>query len=394
MRYTKVFINSIGYELAPNIVTTEEIEDKLKPFYKATGFMPGQLAALTGIRERRYWDKNHTLAQGAAKAGEKAIKAAGISPDDIEALVFCGVGRDGFEPATACAVADSLKISPAAHVFDVSNACLGVVTGMVQVANEIELGNIKAGLVVSCETARQIVESTIDEINKEKNIEFYKKTIATMTGGSGAAAVLLTDGSFCQPQYNSNNLSEHHSYSTYDNPLSESDGLSESSSSYKPGSSPAVSSGKINLHRIEGGVVRHACAYHKLCRWTFQEDGMPANSKITMRTDANGVLEHGIDLAKETFLQLKQELKIPNGKPDKIICHQVGSTHRQMFLNAINMNEAKDFSTFPFLGNMGTVSLPMTAAIADERGFLKKGDYVGFLGIGSGLNCIMMGVKW
>ncbi len=350
MRYTKVFINSIGYELAPHVVTTEEIEEKLKPFYDSVGFVPGQLVTLTGIMERRYWDIDHTLAQGSARAGQKAIRLAGISPDDIEALVFCGVGRDGFEPATACAVADSLKISPSAHVYDVSNACLGVITGMVQVANEIELGNIKAGLVVSCETARQIVESTINEINKAKSVEFYKKTIATMTGGSGAAAVLLTDGSF--------NVN------------------------------------KTCLHRIDGSVVRHANRFHKLCRWTFEEHGMPVNSKITMRTDARAVLEHGLELAGKTFLKLRKELDIPENKPDKIICHQVGSTHQKMFLNAINMDEKKDFSTFPFLGNMGTVSLPMTAAIADERGFLKKGDYVGLLGIGSGLNCLMMGVQW
>ncbi len=354
MKYSKVFINAIGYELAPHVVTTEEIEEKLKPFYQAAGFVPGQLVTLTGIMERRYWDVDHTLAKGSAKAGQKAIDMASISPDDIDALVFCGVGRDGFEPATACAVADDLKISSSAHVYDVSNACLGVITGMVQVANEIELGNIRAGLVVSCETARQIVESTIDEINEAKSIDFYKKTIATMTGGSGAAAVLLTDGSF----------------------------------------NSTASGDRSNLHRIDGGVVKHANRYHKLCRWTFEENGMPTNSKICMRTDARAVLEHGLALAGETFISLRQELEIPDDKPDKIICHQVGSTHQKMFLKAINMDGKKDFSTFPFLGNMGTVSLPMTAAIADERNFLNKGDYVGLLGIGSGLNCLMMGIEW
>ncbi|MFZ1984126.1 MAG: hypothetical protein WAU91_06915 [Desulfatitalea sp.] len=46
------------------------------------------------------------------------------------------------------------------------------------------------------------------------------------------------------------------------------------------------------------------------------------------------------------------------------------------------------------MGNIGTVSLPMTAAIADERQFLQPGDPVGFLGIGSGLNCLMLGIEW
>jgi 3-oxoacyl-[acyl-carrier-protein] synthase-3 len=43
---------------------------------------------------------------------------------------------------------------------------------------------------------------------------------------------------------------------------------------------------------------------------------------------------------------------------------------------------------------MGTVSLPLTAALAEEREFLQAGHKVGFLGIGSGLNCLMLGLEW
>ncbi len=349
MKYSKVFIDAIGYELAPHVITSDEIEQQLKPFYDATGFQSGQLEILTGIKERRYWDIEHTLAQGAAKAGQKALAKAELDPDQVEALLFCGVGQDGFEPATACAVADALKINPRAHVYDVSNACLGVITGMIQVANEIELGHIKAGLVVSCETARQIVDSTIQEINKRKDVEFYKRTIATMTGGSGAVAVLLTDGK---------------------------------------------SAGQGAGHRLEGGVVKQANQFHRLCTWGFSEPGMPTTSQIKMRTDAHGVLENGLTLSRDTYDLFLKELAIPQGKPDKFICHQVGTTHQKMFHRAINIDPEKDYATFPFLGNMGTVSLPMTAAIAEERGFIRPGDYVGFLGIGSGLNCLMMGIQW
>ena len=40
------------------------------------------------------------------------------------------------------------------------------------------------------------------------------------------------------------------------------------------------------------------------------------------------------------------------------------------------------------------MSLPLTAALAEERDFLIPGDRVGFMGIGSGLNCMMLGLKW
>jgi acyl-CoA:acyl-CoA alkyltransferase len=350
MKYTKVFISSFGYELPPHIVTTARIEARLKPFFDAAGFEPGQLEALTGIRERRYWDVDHTLAEHAAIAGQRAIDEAGINPSDIGALAFCGVCQDGFEPATSCDVAHRLNIGPDAHVYDVKSACLGMITGMVHVANEIELGNIRAGLVVSCETARQIVDSTIEEINLHKSVDFYRDTLATLTGGSGAAAVLLTDGT-----------------------------LGEAS---------------LRHHAVIGGVVKNAIQHHDLCYWRFDKKGMPTDARVIMRTRAGDVLENGLVLATQTFQALKQEFSLPDDKPDKVIGHQVGAIHHQRFYAALGLDMAKDFATFPFLGNVGTVSLPITAAIADERGFLLPGDFVAFIGVGSGLNCYVLGVEW
>jgi len=63
-------------------------------------------------------------------------------------------------------------------------------------------------------------------------------------------------------------------------------------------------------------------------------------------------------------------------------------------LRTMGIPREKDFITYPSLGNIGTVSLPITAAIAEERGFLCPGDNVVFAGIGSGLNCMMLGWEW
>ena len=79
---------------------------------------------------------------------------------------------------------------------------------------------------------------------------------------------------------------------------------------------------------------------------------------------------------------------------EKIICHQVGSGHRDQILEALGIPMEKDFSTYKYLGNIGTVSLPITAALAEEREFLQSGDRVALLGIGSGLTCMMVGVEW
>ncbi len=337
MRYSRVVLSGLGYELAPNVVSSAELEKRIEPVYRALRFPLGQLEALTGIRERRWWDPGFKLADGAARAGRKALAQAGMKASDLGALVYAGVCRDGSEPATACAVASALGAGRDCAVYDLSNACLGVLSGIVDVANRIELGQIKAGLVVSCESAREINDSMIASMIAKPTIEHFKLSIATLTGGSGAAAALLTEGSF-------------------------------------GGAGP----------RLLGGTAQAAPEHWDLCRW----------ERDFMRTDAAAVLKNGVELARGTWKSFLANLGWETRDVDKVICHQVGGPHRAAVLKAFGVGEEKDYSTYEHLGNIGTVSLPLTAALADERGFLNEGDRVGFLGIGSGLNCLMLGWEW
>ena len=346
MKYSNVYIESFGYELPPNVITSDDLEDRLEPLYQALHFKKGQLEAITGIQERRFWDSGYAMHQGATAAAQKALAASGITPDAIGMLIYGGVCRDNLEPATACAVADGLNLGSHVQLYDVSNACLGVLNGMVQVANAIELGQTRAGMVVSCESSRQIVDLTIARLLKTKDMETFKQTVATLTGGSGAVAVILTDGSLSR-----------------------------------------------RGHQLQGAVSRSAARHHRLCRWG-PDTGMPSSGLHTMETDSVGVLQNGVALGIETYKDFRALLSWPPDKPDKIICHQVGATHQKNILDSIGIPKEKDFTTFRNLGNIGTVSLPITAAIASERQFLLPGDRVGFFGIGSGLNCLMLGLCW
>lgn len=347
MNYSKVYIDSFGYELAPVVVSSSDLEKRLESVYKKMRLNPGQLEALTGIYERRYWHHRHSMHEGASIAAKRALAKSGLSAADIGMVIYGGVCRDNIEPATACSVADCIGVGSHAVVYDVSNACLGVLTGMIQVANAIELGQIKAGIVVSSESARQIVDLTIDRLIANPTMEAFRKTIATMTGGSGAVAVLLTAAEVSDKG-----------------------------------------------HRLKGGVLRNAVEHHKLCIWGPDAGIMGAGAEVFMETDSVGVLNHGTKLGKETFEAFKKEMKLDPSQPDKVICHQVGSAHQKIILETLGIDTGKDYVTYPYLGNIGTVSLPLTAAIASDRDVLQKGDLVSFLGIGSGLNCMMLAIEW
>ena len=196
MRYSRVYIESVGYELAPIVVTSSELENRLKPVYEALHIPPGQLETLTGIRERRWWKPNTPISQGAISASLKALQGRSVTPQDIGAVIYAGVCREHFEPATACQVASALGVQGDVAVYDISNACLGILNGVLDIANRIELGQIRAGLVVACESSREINEITLRNLLGHPSMELFTTSLATFTGGSGAAAVLLTDGSF------------------------------------------------------------------------------------------------------------------------------------------------------------------------------------------------------
>ncbi|HEY5512966.1 MAG TPA: 3-oxoacyl-[acyl-carrier-protein] synthase III C-terminal domain-containing protein, partial [Geomonas sp.] len=100
------------------------------------------------------------------------------------------------------------------------------------------------------------------------------------------------------------------------------------------------------------------------------------------------------EFLQRTWAQFLPEVGWRNSEVDRVVCHQVGSAHQSAILKTLGIPLDKDFTTYEFLGNMGTVSLPLTAALADERDILSKGDRVAMLGIGSGLNCLMLGVDW
>ena len=46
------------------------------------------------------------------------------------------------------------------------------------------------------------------------------------------------------------------------------------------------------------------------------------------------------------------------------------------------------------LGTTGSVALPLTLAAAGTRGDLKNGDQIALLGIGSGINSVMLAATW
>ncbi|MDA7980573.1 MAG: 3-oxoacyl-ACP synthase III [Pirellulales bacterium] len=348
MRYRNVFLESIGYVLPSWVVSSEELEAQLAPVYDRLRLPEGRLELMSGIRQRRLWEPGVLPSEKSSAAGQLALDAAEIQASQIGAVFHCAVCRDQLEPATSCHVHRRLQLPSNCLVHDVSNACLGFLNGMILAANMIELGQIESAIIVSSEGSRELVERTILELNTNESLtrDDIKLAVASLTIGSAAVAAVLTNKQLSQ-----------------------------------------------RGTKLTAAVSRAYSEYDQLCRGTADQ-GVAQGMRPLMQTDSEQLLIAGVSAAEDCFQEFLQEASWSRDQINRTVCHQVGKAHRKALLQAIELQAENDFTSYELLGNTGSAALPVTTALATEAGFLNADDQVALMGIGSGINVVMLAVEW
>lgn len=113
-----------------------------------------------------------------------------------------------------------------------------------------------------------------------------------------------------------------------------------------------------------------------------------------MQTDSEELMRQGVAAGAETFEHFLAAAGWEPEAIDRTFCHQVGVAHRKLLFESLRLSPEIDFTTVETLGNTGSAALPVTMAMGIEQGRLRAGDRVAMLGIGSGINCLMLGVQW
>jgi 3-oxoacyl-[acyl-carrier-protein] synthase-3 len=136
----------------------------------------------------RYVDPDRTLSPGefASRAATACLFENGVDASEVDLLVYGGIARENFEPATAAEVAGRLGAKPL-HAFDVTCACAGLVEAIHVVAGYFALHpEIKTALVCAGELWRDRVTYDFQTLDDVANLA------AGLTLGNAAAAFLVT----------------------------------------------------------------------------------------------------------------------------------------------------------------------------------------------------------
>lgn len=338
MHFENVSILSLSYVDAPHRVTTRELEDRLAPMLRRLGIRPRFLERLTGIRARRFWDTGVWPSTAATHAAEQAIQRAGIDRSRIGILISTSVSKDYVEPSVACFVHGNLELSPQCLNFDVGNACLAFLNGIHIAATLIDRGQVEYALIVDGENSRYAVEQTIDRLlDPATDVKTFKERFATLTLGSGAAAMVLARADLA----------------------------------------PAG-------HRLVGGISMAATQYNHLC--VGQHD--------YMKTDARGLLHAGMELAKKAYPRFLQALSYGPSDLGHLILHQVSRPNTEAAIRTLDLDADAVYRLYPEYGNIGPAGIPIALAKSCEEGNIAAGDRVALMGIGSGLNCAILAIDW
>lgn len=337
LRWTRVALDGLAAVLPSEVRTTRAIEDALRPLYARLGLKPGWVETVTGIRTRRLWGPGEGPVAGAVDAARRALAEAGRTPADVDAVISCSVYKPRLEPSVACEIQGALGVGAHAFNFDLANACLGFLSGLHVAADMIELGRIDTALVVSGEDARPVLNATLDALTSPgADIHSFKAHLATLTLGSAAAAAVLVRADRAR-----------------------------------------------HGHRLIGGTVVSAAEHHGLC----------VGDAGGMQTDSVTLLREGVALAGRTRAAFDDVLDWRD-RVDVAALHQVGRAHHEAVLRQLAVPADRAPQTYADIGNIGSCGVPVTAAIARDQGRLAPGDRLALMGIGSGLNCMMLGVEW
>jgi 3-oxoacyl-[acyl-carrier-protein] synthase-3 len=131
----------------------------------------------TGIRERRVAAASETTASMGAVAGLRAIRTAGIEPDDIDLILLATLTPDYWMPSTAALVKEAIGNQKAA-AFDVMAACSGFVYAFSTAQAYIAAGLAKHVLVIGAELLTRFLD--------------YTDRSTCILFGDGAGAVVLS----------------------------------------------------------------------------------------------------------------------------------------------------------------------------------------------------------
>jgi 3-oxoacyl-[acyl-carrier-protein] synthase III len=320
----RAVVKGVGHYLPTRVVENAEFEATLDTNDE-------WIRARSGIERRHFAGEGETTASMATAAGNAALEMAGLTADDVDAVIVATSTADLTFPSAATMVQAQLGMK-SGFAFDIQAVCAGFVFALSNANALILSGQAARVLVIGAETFSRIMDWT----DRSTCVLF----------GDGAGAVLL------EAQTGDGTPADRGILSTDLN----SDGTQR------------------ELLYVDGGTSTGTTGY--------------------LRMQGNQVFRHAVEKLSSTANTAMAAAGVDSADVDWIVPHQANIRIIQGTAKKLGLPMEKVVVTVQDHGNTSAASIPLALSVGVERGQIKQGDLLVTEAIGGGLAWGAVVLRW
>ena len=320
----RAVVMGVGHYLPTRIVPNSELEALVQTSDE-------WIRSRSGIERRHFVAEGQTTSDLATLAAQAALAHAGLTPDDIDAIVLATSTADLTFPSAASMVQGKLGMTQG-FAFDVQAVCAGFVYALSTANAFILSGQAKRVLVIGAETFSRLMD--------------WEDRSTCVLFGDGAGALVL-----------------------------EGQDLTGTSADRGILSTDLHSDGRLkDLLYVDGGVSKGTTGH--------------------LRMQGKEVFRHAVEKLAQTAHAALEKAGLSGEDVDWIVPHQANIRIIEGTAKKMQVPMERVVVTVQDHGNTSAASIPLALSVGVQRGQIQQGDLLVTEAIGGGLAWGAVVLRW
>jgi 3-oxoacyl-[acyl-carrier-protein] synthase-3 len=314
----------LGHYLPERVVPNSEFEATLDTSDE-------WIKSRSGIERRHFAAEGETTSDLATKAAKNALADAGLTANDLDAIVLATSTADLTFPSAATMVQAALGMNRG-FAYDVQAVCAGFIYAVANANALIVSGQAERIMVIGAETFSRIMD--------------WSDRSTCVLFGDGAGAVILEA---------------------------------------QEGKGDKTDRGILSVDLNSDGQHRDIL---------YVDGGVSTQTTGFLRMQGKEVFRHAVEKLAQTATTAMEKAGIANEDVDWIVPHQANIRIIQGTAKKLGLSMDNVVVTVQDHGNTSAASIPLALSVGVERGQIKRGDLVVTEAIGGGLAWGAVVLRW
>ena len=321
-------LTGVGSEVPETIITNQDLASLVDTSDE-------WIQTRTGIQARRKANPEQAASDVAVTAAEKALSAAGLSPEELDAIIVATSTPDMIFPSTACVIQKKLNALNA-FAYDLSAACTGFLFALSNGSLYVESGLCRHVLVIGVDLMTRLTD--------------FQDRNTCVLFGDGAGAVVLSASQ----------------------------------------SSEGLLGTRLGSDGRYGDILQVPAGGSRM---PLTAETLPLR-KHYIQMNGSEVFKMAVRAMEQASLDLLRETGTPLGNVDWLVPHQANKRIIETLGKRLNMPAERVFMNLQRYGNMSAASIPVALDEAWRRGLIVPDQLVLMLAFGGGLTWGASLLRW